>query len=63
MIAGFVCLAIVVIAVVVTLLISPTLYGALFAVVVLAGGASVWLLRVNYAEVERDRQHDQDRSG
>ena len=59
MIAGFVCLAIVVIAVVVTLLISPTIYGALFAVVVLAGGASVWLLRVNYAEVERE-QHDQD---
>jgi len=28
-------------------------------VVVLAGGASVWLLRVNYAEVERDR-HDQE---
>ncbi|MEA2220836.1 MAG: hypothetical protein QOJ35_3462 [Solirubrobacteraceae bacterium] len=60
MIAGFVCLAIVVIAVVVTLLISPTLYGALFAVVVLAGGASVWLLRVNYAEVERDKQRDQE---
>ena len=60
MIAGFVCLAIVVIAVVVTLLISPTIYGALFAVVVLAGGASVWLLRVNYAEVERE-QRDQDR--
>jgi Flp pilus assembly protein TadB len=60
MIAGLVCLAIVVIAVVVTLLISPTIYGALFAVVVLAGGASVWLLRVNYAEVERDQQHDQD---
>jgi hypothetical protein len=55
MIAGLVCLAIVVVAVVVTLLISPTIYGALFAVVVLAGGASVWLLRVNYAEVE---QHD-----
>ena len=54
MIAGLVCLAIVVIAVVVTLLISPTIYGALFAVVVLAGGASVWLLRVNYAEVDRD---------
>jgi hypothetical protein len=60
MIAGLVCLAVVVIAVVVTLLISPTLYGALFAVVVLAGGASVWLLRVNYAEVERDQQSDQD---
>ena len=60
MIAGFVCLAIVVIAVVVTLLISPTIYGALFAVVVLAGGASVWLLRVNYAEVERDHRHDQE---
>jgi hypothetical protein len=60
MIAGLVCLAIVVIAVVVTLLISPTLYGALFAVVVLAGGASVWLLRVNYAEVERDKQRDQE---
>jgi hypothetical protein len=58
MIAGLVCLAIVVIAVVVTLLISPTIYGALFAVVVLAGGASVWLLRVNYAEVERDQDHD-----
>ena len=54
MIAGLVCLAIVVVAVVITLLISPTIYGALFAVVVLAGGASVWLLRVNYAEVERD---------
>ena len=60
MIAGLVCLAIVIVAVVVTLLISPTIYGALFAVVVLAGGASVWLLRVNYAEVERDQQHDQD---
>jgi Flp pilus assembly protein TadB len=60
MIAGLVCLAIVIIAVVVTILISPTIYGALFAVVVLAGGASVWLLRVNYAEVERDQQHDQD---
>ena len=60
MIAALVCLAIVVIAVVVTILISPTIYGALFAVVVLAGGASVWLLRVNYAEVERDQQHDQD---
>jgi Flp pilus assembly protein TadB len=60
MIAGLVCLAIVVIAVVVTLLISPTIYGALFAVVVLAGGASVWLLRVNYAEVERDQDHEQD---
>jgi len=59
MIAGLVCLAIVVVAVVVTLLISPTIYGALFAVVVLAGGASVWLLRVNYAEVERD-PHDQE---
>ncbi|MEJ7797639.1 MAG: hypothetical protein WKF42_03995 [Solirubrobacteraceae bacterium] len=56
MIAALVCLAIVVIAVVVTLLISPTIYGALFAVVVLAGGASIWLLRVNYAEVERDQQ-------
>ena len=55
MIAGLVCLAIIVIAVVVTLLISPTIYGALFAVVVLAGGASVWLLRVNYAaEDERE---------
>ncbi len=62
MIAGLVCLAIIVIAVIVTLLISPTIYGALFAVVVLAGGASVWLLRVNYAEVEREQheQHDQD---
>ncbi len=56
MIAGLVCLAIVVVAVIVTLLISPTIYGALFAVIVLAGGASVWLLRVNYAEVERDQQ-------
>jgi Flp pilus assembly protein TadB len=56
MIAGLVCLAIVVIAVIVTLLISPTLYGALFAVVVLAGGASVWLLRVNYA-AEDEREH------
>lgn len=56
MIAGLVCVAIVVIAVIVTLLISPTIYGALFAVVILAGGASVWLLRVNYAEVERDQQ-------
>lgn len=56
MIAGLVCLVIVIVAVVVTLLISPTIYGALFAVVVLAGGASVWLLRVNYAEVERDQQ-------
>jgi hypothetical protein len=57
MIAGLVCLAIVVIAVIVTLLISPTIYGALFAVVVLAGGASVWLLRVNYAaEDERDHR-------
>jgi Flp pilus assembly protein TadB len=56
MIAGLVCLAIVVVAVVVTLLISPTIYGALFAIVVLAGGASVWLLRVNYAaEVEREK--------
>lgn len=60
MIAGLVCLAIIVIAVIVTLLISPTIYGALFAVVVLAGGASVWLLRVNYAEVDREQQHDQD---
>ena len=60
MIAGLVCLAIVIIAVVVTLLISPTIYGALFAVVVLAGGASVWLLRVNYAEVERDHRRDQE---
>ena len=60
MIAALVCLAIVVIAVVVTLLISPTIYGALFAIVVLAGGASVWLLRVNYAEVDRDQEHDQD---
>ncbi len=60
MIAGLVCLAIVIVAVVVTLLISPTIYGALFAVVVLAGGASVWLLRVNYAEVDRDHQHDPD---
>ncbi|MEY2513389.1 MAG: hypothetical protein QOJ89_747, partial [bacterium] len=34
MIAGLVCLAIVVIAVIVTMLISPTIYGALFAVVV-----------------------------
>lgn len=59
MIAGLVCLAIVVVAVVVTLLISPTIYGALFAIVVLAGGASVWLLRVNYAEVEREHK-DQD---
>jgi Flp pilus assembly protein TadB len=59
MIAGLVCLAIVVVAVVVTLLISPTIYGALFAIVVLAGGASVWLLRVNYAEVERE-QKDQE---
>ncbi len=56
MIAGLVCLAIVVVAVVVTLLISPTIYGALFAIVVLAGGASVWLLRVNYAEVERENK-------
>jgi membrane protein implicated in regulation of membrane protease activity len=59
MIAGLVCLAIIVVAVVVTLLISPTIYGALFAIVVLAGGASVWLLRVNYAEVERE-QKDQE---
>jgi hypothetical protein len=59
MIAGLVCLVIVVVAVVVTLLISPTIYGALFAIVVLAGGASVWLLRVNYAEVERE-QKDQE---
>jgi membrane protein implicated in regulation of membrane protease activity len=59
MIAGLVCLAIVVVAVVVTLLISPTIYGALFAIVVLAGGASVWLLRVIYAEVERE-QKDQE---
>ena len=36
-----------------------TIYGALFAIVVLAGGASVWLLRVNYAEVERE-QKDQE---
>jgi hypothetical protein len=56
MIAGLICLAIVVVAVIVTLLISPTLYGALFAVVVLAGGASVWLLRVNYA-AEDEREH------
>jgi Flp pilus assembly protein TadB len=56
MIAGLVCLAIVVIAVIVTMLISPTIYGALFAVVVLAGGASVWLLRVNYA-AEEEREH------
>jgi Flp pilus assembly protein TadB len=57
MIAGLVCLGIVVMAVIVTLLLSPTLYGALFAVVVLAGGASVWLLRVNYAaEDERDHR-------
>ena len=48
------------IAVVVTLLISPTIYGALFTVVVLAGGASVWLLRVNYAEVERDHERDRE---
>jgi len=60
MIAALVCLAIVVIAVVVTLLISPTIYGALFAIVVLAGGASVWLLRVNYAEAERDQDRDQE---
>ena len=58
MIAGFVCLAIVVIAVIVTMLISPTIYGALFAVVVLAGGASVWLLRVNYAAEEEHEHHD-----
>jgi hypothetical protein len=57
MIAGLVCLGIVVMAVIVTLLLSPTLYGALFAIVVLAGGASVWLLRVNYAaEDERDHR-------
>ena len=56
MIAGLVCLAIIVIAVIVTVLISPTIYGALFAVVVLAGGASVWLLRVNYA-AEDEREH------
>jgi len=61
MIAGLVCLTIVVIAVIVTLLISPTIYGALFAVVVLAGGASVWLLRVNYAA--EDEQEHHDRSG
>ena len=59
MIAGLVCLAIIVIAVVVTLLISPTIYGALFAVVVLAGGASVWLLRVNYAAEDEREHHDQ----
>ena len=59
MIAGLVCLAIVVIAVIVTMLISPTIYGALFAVVVLAGGASVWLLRVNYAA--EDEQEHRDR--
>jgi hypothetical protein len=59
MIAGLVCLTIVVIAVVVTILISPTIYGALFAVVVLAGGASVWLLRVSYAA--EDEQEHQDR--
>ncbi len=58
MIAGFVCLAIVVIAVVVTLLISPTIYGVLFAVVVLAGGASVWLLRVSYAAEDEQEHHD-----
>jgi Flp pilus assembly protein TadB len=58
MIAGFVCLAIVVIAVIVTMLISPTIYGALFAVVVLAGGASVWLLRVNYAAEEEQEHRD-----
>jgi hypothetical protein len=58
MIAGLVCLAIVVIAVIVTMLISPTIYGALFAVVVLAGGASVWLLRVNYAAEEEQEHHD-----
>ncbi|MDX6681444.1 MAG: hypothetical protein QOG94_1483 [Solirubrobacteraceae bacterium] len=56
MIAGLVCLAVVVMAVIVTLLISPTIYGALFAIVVLAGGASVWLLRVSYA-AEDDREH------
>ncbi len=59
MIAGLVCLAIIVIAVIVTLLISPTIYGALFAVVVLAGGASVWLLRVNYAAEDEREHHDQ----
>ena len=58
MIAGLVCLAVVVIAVVVTMLISPTIYGALFAVVVLAGGASVWLLRVNYAAEDEHDQRD-----
>ncbi len=58
MIAGLVCLAIVVIAVIVTLLISPTIYGALFAVVVLAGGASVWLLRVNYAAEDEAEHRD-----
>jgi len=59
MIAGLVCLAIIVIAVIVTLLISPTIYGALFAVIVLAGGASVWLLRVNYAAEDEREHHDQ----
>ena len=59
MIAGLVCLAIIVIAVIVTLLISPTIYGVLFAVVVLAGGASVWLLRVNYAAEDEREHHDQ----
>jgi len=59
MIAGLVCLAIIVIAVIVTLLISPTIYGALFAVVVLAGGASIWLLRVNYAAEDEREHHDQ----
>jgi Flp pilus assembly protein TadB len=60
MIAGLVCLVVVVVAVVVTLIISPTIYGALFAIVVLAGGASVWLLRVNYAEAEREQRRDQE---
>lgn len=59
MIAGVVCLAIVLIAVVLTLLISPTIYGGLFAVIVLAGGASVWLLRVSYAAEEEREHHDQ----
>ena len=58
MIAGLVCLAIIVITVVVTLLLSPTLYGALFAVVVLAGGASVWLLRVSYAAEDEQEHRD-----
>lgn len=60
MIAGLVCVVVVIVAVIVTLLISPTIYGALFAVVVVAGGASVWLLRVNYAEVERDHTDRDD---